>query len=95
MIFVSEVLRKTVACIILLITDFFLFLCILNIRLSKLFLEIGVPLLCVLSGFIAKWIGKKYWRNQKMADMLSKAFFVLLTLMVLFGIICIRITMKE
>lgn len=93
--FVSEVLRKMLACMILLIADFFLFLYIINIRFSKLFLEIAVPSICVLSGFLAEWIGKKYWRNQKLADILTKAFVVLLLLMVLLGVMCVKVCMKD
>lgn len=93
--FVNEVSRKSFACMILLIADFFLFLYVLNIRFSKLFLEIVVPSIFVLSAFLSEWVGKKYWHNQRLVDILSKAFFVLFALMVLLVIMCVRSGMKN
>ena len=93
--FVIEVSRKTGACMILLIIDIFFFLCLLGVNFPKRFLQIGVPLLFVAEYIFSEWVGKKYWRNQKLADFLTKAFVVLLAMLFLLGVTCVGLAMRE
>jgi len=92
--FVNEVSRKIGSCMMLLIMDVILLLSISGVKFSKGFITIGLPLLIVLEYFFSEWVGKKYWRNQKLSDMLTKVFVVLLLLLVIFGIICLKLAMK-
>ena len=45
--------------------------------------------------FFSEWVGKKYWRNQKLADMLTKAFVVLFGSLFLLGVACVGLAMRE
>ena len=93
--FVNEVSRKTGACMMLLTMEVMVFLCLLGVNFPKRLVQIGVPVLCVAEGFFSEWVGKKYWRNQKLADMLTKAFVVLLALLFLMGVTCVGLAMRE
>jgi len=94
-VFVNEVSRKTGACMMLLIMDVLMFLCMLGVNFPKRLVQIGLPVLLVAEYFFSEWVGKKYWRNQKLADMLTKAFVVLLGSLFLLGVACVGLAMRE
>lgn len=65
--FVNEVSRKTGACMMLLIMDVLMFLCMLGVNFPKRLVQIGVPVLLVAEYFFlngsAKSIGAiRSWR---------------------------------